>query len=39
MIEYSLGLVIGYAGAKAITPISPKLLTKNYHVHHWIWAT
>jgi len=39
MIEYSLGLVIGYAFAKGLTPIAPKLLTKKLHIHHWIWAT
>jgi len=39
MIEYSLGLVVGYASAKAVTPYAPSLLTKKYHIHHWLWAT
>jgi len=39
MIEYSLGIIIGYAIAKALTPYAPKLLTDNYHIHHWMWAT
>ena len=39
MIEYSLGLVAGYVCAKAITPHSPRLVTKNYHIHHWMWGT
>lgn len=39
MIDYSLGLVTGYVCAKALTPIAPSLLTKKYHIHHWIWAT
>jgi hypothetical protein len=38
MIEYSLGLVVGYASAKAMTPYVPSLLTKKYHIHHWVWA-
>ena len=39
MIEYSLALIIGYVLAKWVTPYSPKLLTKKYHIHHWIWGT
>lgn len=38
MIEYSLALIIGYVLAKWITPYSPKLITKKYHIHHWMWG-
>ena len=37
MIEYSIGLVLGYACAKALTPRVPSLKTKNFHIHHWVW--
>jgi hypothetical protein len=39
MIIYSLSLIAGYSIAKWVTPRSPKLLTKHFHIHHWIWAT
>ena len=39
MIEYSLGLIIGYSLAKALTPFAPRLRTEKYHIHHWMWAT
>ena len=39
MIFYSLGLIVGYSGSKWITPHSPKLLTKRFHIHHWIWSS
>ena len=39
MIRYSLGLILGFVCAKAVTPYSPKLLTEKYHIHHWMWGT
>ena len=39
MIDYSIGLVSGYSFAKALTPAAPRLKTKNYHIHHWMWAS
>lgn len=38
MIEYSLGLVAGYAGAKWATPRFPSLKGRKFHLHHWMWS-
>ena len=39
MLEYSLALIMGYVVAKWFTPYSPRLKTKKYHIHHWMWGT
>jgi len=39
MIQYSLGVIAGYAGAKWVTPRCLSLKTKKLHIHHWMWAT
>ena len=39
MFEYSVGLIGGYALAKYLTPRLPRLKTKKYHLHHWIWCS
>ena len=39
MIDYSVGLVSGYSFAKGLTPFAPRLKTKKYHIHHWMWAS
>ena len=39
MINYSLALIGGYVVAKWVTPRSPSLLTKRFHIHHWMWGT
>lgn len=39
MIEYSLGLVAGYAAAKWTTPRFPSLKSKRFHLHHWMWSS
>jgi len=39
MINYSLGIIAGYASAKWMTPRVKSLKTKRMHIHHWIWAT
>ena len=39
MIEYSLGIVAGYVIAKTLTPYSPSIIIKNYHIHHWMWGS
>ncbi len=39
MLLYSVGLIVGYASAKYLTPRMPRLKTKRFHLHHWIWAS
>ncbi len=39
MLDYSMGLIFGYSGAKFLTPRVPQLKTKKYHLHHWMWAS
>ena len=39
MLLYSAGLIVGYASAKYLTPRMPRLKTKRFHLHHWIWAS
>lgn len=38
MIEYSIGLVSGYAIAKYLTPKVSSIIIGKYHIHHWIWS-
>ena len=39
MFLYSVGVIVGYAFAKFLTPRMPRLKTKRFHFHHWIWAS
>ena len=39
MLEYSLGLIAGYASAKFLTPRVSQLKTRRLHIHHWIWIS
>lgn len=38
MIEYSIGLILGYSIAKYLTPKVPSIIVGKYHIHHWIWS-
>ena len=38
MIEYSIGLVLGYSIAKYLTPRVSSIIVGKYHIHHWIWS-
>ena len=39
MINYSLGIIAGYASAKWATPRVKSLKTEKIHIHHWMWTT
>ena len=38
MIEYSIGLILGYSIAKYFTPRVSSIIVGKYHIHHWIWS-
>ena len=38
MIEYSIGLILGYSIAKYLTPRVSSIIIGKYHIHHWIWS-
>ena len=38
MIEYSIGLILGYSIAKYLTPRVSSIIVGKYHIHHWIWS-
>ena len=38
MIEYSIGLILGYSIAKYFTPRVSSIIIGKYHIHHWIWS-